>query len=154
MVTGKFVTDRDKLELAGRLRAEIFQGRYVTDGFPCPDARYAVLWADGELVGMGGVCYEGYRYTIIELGILEGHRGQGYGDLLLRLMADKAIDDGLKKVYAQATEDSREFFAALHFVPDGEPPCESAGQGRLPMVLALKELGCACSRNRFNPYRS
>lgn len=152
MVTGRFVTDKEKVDLAGRLRAEIFQGAYVTDVFPYPDARYAVLWVDDVPAGMGGVRYIGQRFTVIELGILEDYRMQRYGDLLLRLMADRAVDDGLKKIYAEATEASREFFAAAHFVPDDEPPCGSMGQERTPMVLELKELRCACSRDRFNPY--
>lgn len=154
MVTGKFVEGGEDLDLAGRLRAKIFQGHYVTDAFPYPGARYAVLWVDGVPAGMGGVCHTGYRYTIIELGILEDYRMQRYGDFLLRLMADRAIDDGFKKVYADVTEDSKGFFLAAHFVPDGEPRHGSVGQERLPMVLEVKELRCACSRDRFDPYRS
>ena len=153
MITGKFVTDKEKLDLAGRLRTEIFQDRYVTDHFPYPDARYAVLWVDGGPAGMGGIRCINDRSTIIEIGILEDHRRQSYGDLLLRLMASPAIDQDIRKIYVEATEDSKDFFSATHFHPEDERPYGYTGQERFPMVLELRDLRCACSKDRSSPYK-
>lgn len=153
MITGRCVKDKEGLELAGRLREEIFRGRYVTEVFPYPDAQYAVLWAEGLPVGMGGIRFVDCRFTLIEIGILEAYRLQMYGDFLLRLLADRGVDAHVKRIWADATEDSLDFFRASHFVPEGAM-YESLGQMRTPMALELKELGCACSRDRFNPYRS
>lgn len=154
MITGKFVTDKEKLDLAGMLRAEIFQGRYVTDSFPCPEARYAVLWVDGVPVGMGGICCINDRTTIIEVGVLEEHRKEYYGDFLLRLLASPAFDEGIRKIYVNATEDSRGFFAAMHFRPEEGAAYGYTGRERYPMVLARSDLRCACSKNRSSPYMS
>lgn len=153
MITGRCVKDKEGLELAGRLRDEIFQGRYVTEVFPYPDAQYAVLWAEGLPAGMGAVRFVDCRFTLIEIGILEAYRLQRYGDFLLRLLADRGVDAHVKRIWADATESSLDFFRASHFVPEGDM-YESLGQMRTPMALELKELGCACGRDRFNPYRS
>lgn len=153
MITGRVVKDRERLDLAGQLRDRIFQGRTVTKVFPYPDAQYAVLWVDGLPVGMGGIHFAGGRFTLIEIGILEEYRQQMYGDFLLRLLADRAVDAHVKRIWADATEDSLDFFRASHFIPEGDP-YEFLGQLRTPMSLELKELGCACCRDKFNPYRS
>lgn len=152
MITGKFVTDEEKLALVGQLRREIFRDHPVTEVFPRPKARYALLWVDGNPAGMGGVCVEDGRFKVIELGILEEYRMQGYGDFLLRVMAAPAFDDHMKKIYADVTEAGEAFFLATHFVPDGEAYAY-LGCKRIPMVLELDDLRCACSKGKFNPYR-
>lgn len=152
MITGKFVTDGEDLALVDRLRMEIFQDSPVTEAFPHPEARYALLWVDGHPAGMGGVRVEDDRFMVIELGILEEYRMQGYGDFLLRVMATPAFDDHMKRIYADVTEEAEAFFLATHFVPDGEA-YEYLGQERIPMALDLDDLRCACSKGKFNPYR-
>lgn len=152
MITGKFVTDEERLALAGKLRMEIFQDRPMTEIFPHPKARYALLWVDGNPAGMGGVLVEDDRFMVIELGILEEYQMQGYGDFLLRVMATPAFDDRMKKIYADVSEDGEAFFLATHFVPDGEAYAY-LGRKRIPMALDLDDLRCACSKGKFNPYR-
>lgn len=103
---------------------------------------------------MAGFCYarvENHRFTIVQMGLLEEHRMIGNGDFMMRHMVNRALETGYRSVDAWATEDSLDFFEAVHFTRNGET-FDYLGEKRIPMRVNPAELRCAEKRQKFNPY--
>lgn len=106
---------------------------------------------DGE---MAGFCYgrvENHRFTIVQMGLLEEHRMVGNGDFMMRHMMNRALDLGYRSMDAWATEDSFDFFEAVHFAQCDEE-FQYDGEKRIHMRVNPAELRCAEKKQKFNPY--
>lgn len=76
-----------------------------------------VIYDDaGAPVASGDIWYDG-DFVIGALGVIEGERGKGFGDLLIRLLLYKAQTHFAGRVRLAATEETVGFFARYGFAP-------------------------------------
>lgn len=156
MIFGFFVDQkeeyREKLPEGEALQKELFPGEEKTLTQSVEEGAIVSLYEiDGVMAGFCLAREENYRFTIIQMGLLEEHRMIGNGDFIMRHMVNRALDLGYRSMDAWSTEEAFDFFEAVHFVQ-----CADAftylGEKRIPMRVNPNELRCAESRQKFNPY--
>ncbi len=153
MVYGRFATEKADLETANEIIRTVFEEEL---GFPEQDEEEefilsAIVFtgdpdqtASGEgaaavPAGAGRLVFDGTRVFLGEVAVLPPHRGQAYGDFLVRLLIDRAAQAGAAEVRIDALAGTEDFFAGIGFLPEGEP-FERAGGMWQPMVLVIDEM--------------
>ncbi|WP_026887126.1 GNAT family N-acetyltransferase [Clostridium beijerinckii] len=61
---------------------------------------------NGQVVGYGQIIFNKGFYTIVNLGILEEYRKQGYGELLVRYLIDLCYRNSIKTVYIRVEKNN------------------------------------------------
>ncbi len=92
--------------------------------------------------GLEGVRCFGVKGTIVTLGLVEGHRGQGLGPQLLREAERYLRERGAACLYVDTYPDNTgavRFYVREGFLPVGVHPLEN-GKGDLGQVYLYKEL--------------
>ncbi|MGI5899539.1 MAG: GNAT family N-acetyltransferase [Christensenellales bacterium] len=91
------------------------------DGFPCATGR---LFFDDGLWHIG------------RMAVLKERRGNRYGDLMIRMLAEKAFRAGVEEIHIGAQAYALGFYEKLGFLICGEEYAEE-GVAHLPMVLTV-----------------
>jgi ribosomal protein S18 acetylase RimI-like enzyme len=79
-------------------------------------ARAAVLFdADGSLAAAGRMYYEDGAFWLEAVAVREDLRGQGFGDLLTRMMLDRAFGHAAREARLYAPEGCEGFFGRYGF---------------------------------------
>ena len=118
VITGKWIMQGGDLTDALAVRKSVFgrgadalddlsQSVVVYDGAGLPAGAARLYWQEGA-------------FRVDTVGVLEALRGQGYGDLLMRLVIYKAQSHSAKTLILTPTEGTRAFFARYGFSGDGE----------------------------------
>lgn len=129
MVTGKWLEQGDAGEAVSLREAVFGRGRDATDNI----ARCVVVYDDsGAPVGAARLFWQGGAFRVDLVGVLQEHRGRGYGDLLMRLAIYKAVSHGAKTLLITPTDETRGFFTRYGFIGESE------------MALPLDEKGIGC----------
>lgn len=66
--------------------------------------------AVGRLINQMNMCYVDHIYVISE------KRGQNFGDLVVKMLIDKAFRLGVKQVFVQSPQHTKRFFENIGFV--------------------------------------
>ncbi len=141
MVYGRFAKEKQDLEAADSLIRRVLTQEC---GFAADDGEEAfVLTAlvfDGaeetaEVVGAGRLLFDGFCPEIAEVAVLPEHRGEGYGDFLVRLLVDKALLANAQKILVNARCGTEGFFEEIGFRSEGTA-YEAHGGRRQPMALS------------------
>lgn len=86
--------DKDRLPLSiGDIFAEEDEEYYIGD------FSVFICNADGKEVGYGQIIYTNGQYTIVNLGILEEYRGQGYGEKLVKYLINLCNKENIPYVH-------------------------------------------------------
>lgn len=94
MIRGKFLTSMDDTTACLALRAQVFPGAQGEADEYDRLAVYALTFNEGGLPGGAGRLYIGddSRFTIDRVGVVPEVRGQGLGDLLMRMLLYRALE--------------------------------------------------------------
>ncbi len=116
MVQGKWFPMGSDLTLPVSLRHSVFgRGRDALD-----DQAWQVVVYQGDLpVGSARLWWEDGAFRLGDAGVLAAYRGQGFGDLLVRLLLFKALTHGAASVRLSAPAAVAPFFAKYGFQADG-----------------------------------
>lgn len=138
MIKGKYLSICDDLSDAVNIRREIF----AADLDEKDNIAINTVVYDGTTpTGTGRIILEDGVFTIDKTGVLEPLRNQGYGEFIVRLLADKALLSGAEYIYLNSPENTVSFFEKLFFKRD----IKSIGEnGMVPMLLKLSELTSPC----------
>jgi len=108
---------------AVRLWADVFRwDEAASRAFAARDsiARTVCLFdPDGGLAAAGRMYYEDNSFWMEALAVREDARGQGYGDLLARMMLDRAARCGTRWVKVREAAGCEGFFARYGFEREG-----------------------------------
>ncbi len=126
MIRGKFLSSMDDC-------APVFDNRYrefcEEQGFSreteidaCDQmAIYALAYdADGNPAGTGRLCIKDDRFSIGRVCVLKHARGQGLGDLILRMLLYRAQELNAPEVYLESQLPAVDFYRRFGFEPMGE----------------------------------
>lgn len=139
MIQGKWFPPGNTIEDALRVREMVFveeQGfsRALERDDKDDISWHVVLYQAGDPVATARIYYEDGAYHIGRICVLARCRGQGLGDLLMRLLLDKARRHFAPVVVLGAQLQAAPFYAKYGFRQDGEP-YEEEGVPHIPMSL-------------------
>lgn len=126
MVQGKWIPPGEAYGEALRLREEVFvreQGFSADleeDAFD-PMSWHVLLYREGVPAATGRIYYCEGAYWLGRLCVKKEARGEGLGDLLMRMLLDKAQRHFAPMVCLGAQQRAMPFYARYGFAPSGEP---------------------------------
>lgn len=112
MVQGKWFPQGSDLSVPLSLRTQIFNlSRDKLDDM----AQQVVVYKDETPVGTARLWWAEGAFRLGDLGVLENWRGQGFGDLLIRLLLNKALNHHASLMQLACPEALVLFFARYGF---------------------------------------
>ena len=143
MITNKWILGSEDLTLPREIRREVFiEEQHVPAELEMDDedrtAVHAVIFDDDRCVATGRLWFDGTSFRLGRCAVLREYRGQGIGDLLVRLLLVRAFQSGARELTAHAQLHARAFYERFGFRAVGEP-FEEAGIQHVTMVLPVSE---------------
>ncbi len=152
MIYGMYIDGKDKkVEDAFFVRKKVFveeQGIDPIIDFDNLDreAIHVVVYEDEQPVGTGRLIYKDNAYFLGRVCVLSEFRKKSYGDLIVKMLLDKAFRIGVNKVYCHAQLEVKGFYEKIGFKAYGKS-FEEAGIDHIHMVITEKEI-IKCSHCR------
>ena len=147
MVFAKFVSDQQDLDVFHEIYRKVFVEELSLDVSSArADEFYinAVVYDKEIPAGIGRIMFDGERFTISDVAVLPEHRGEKYGDFLVRLLVDKALMSNAQEIYLDAYEGTEGFFGTIGFEKDGAAFPGYGGMWQ-PMILKSDRLHKCCN---------
>lgn len=143
MFQGKWSAGRADAQDALDLRMEVFveeQGfaREVELDEYDDMALHALVYEDGQCVATGRLIFKGDRFYVGRVAVKKAYRGQGFGDLVMRMILFRAEQMGVTKLYLHAQLPAMGFYEKLGFKKVGGTFLEE-GAPHQEMMLELKD---------------
>lgn len=144
MIYGKYLTSRDDLSAVMALRRRVFvgeQGFAAKDEIDAHDAMaiYALVYDEmGAPAGTGRLFIDDDRFTIGRVCVAREARGQGFGDLVMRMLVLRARELCAPSVWLKAQLPTVAFYARYGFRPAGEIFFEEGVAHRLMRAMAAE----------------
>lgn len=141
MITNKWILGNGDISEAIALRHGFAQeqGRADTgDGFDAL-AIHLVIYDEDKPAASGRVFYDGAVFRIGKLVVREDLRGQGFGDLLVKLLILKAFEFSPNEVHVHSRASKTGFYEKYGFAPFGEPYDED-GEEHIPMRVTKESM--------------
>ncbi len=144
MITNQWFCGIEHAPEARAVRNAVFveeQGFAPDDEFDVFDeqAMHVVIYDGDEAVGTGRVYYDGKTFRVGRICVLKEARGQGIGDLLMRLLLVKAFAFAPSQVRLDAQVRVKGFYENFGFAVDGGQT-EEAGVPHVPMCVTKETL--------------
>ena len=139
MFSGKFVAGTQGAEPAFALRKEVFVDE---QGFPAgseiddadAQAHHLMIFVEGACIATGRLIMEAPgEFRIGRICVRKEDRGEGYGDLVMRLLIDRAMQCMAKTVHLHAQLPVVPFYQKYGFLTEGEP-FDEEGQPHIAMI--------------------
>ncbi|NDL68082.1 GNAT family N-acetyltransferase [Anaerotalea alkaliphila] len=122
---GYFFNDKEALEDAWAIRRKVFieeQGvseELEMDGKD-QDNWFVVVYEDDKPLATGRLLNEEGKYLAGRIAVLKEFRGQHLGDLVVKMLVDKAFTLGGEAVYLHAQTDALGFYETIGFEAFGD----------------------------------
>ena len=119
MIRGKYLTSMDDIAPVLALRRAVLG--LSADPFDQMAVYALALDGAGQPAGAGRLYIDGDdRFRLDTLGVLQEMRGQGLGDLLVRMLLQRALDLNAPAVVLKAPAELAPFFARYGFTPGAQ----------------------------------
>lgn len=129
MLTNKWIAGTADITEALSLREEVFtreQGASVEDHDELDQqALHLILYDDSVPVATGRIYHDGRTFCIGRCCVKKEERGEGIGDLLLKLLLLKTFEYNPSRIRIHAQQAAADFYKRYGFAPDGEPFLEA-----------------------------
>ena len=151
MFTGKWIKPGEPIDEALGVRRSVFACELGQPADAEPDALDAMSWQAVVLEGAqpiatGRIYWAEGAFCIDRVCVLAAMRGQGYGDLVMRLLLYKALDHGARSVLCEAPAAAAGFCARYGFAPvQGMPGAPDAAL-RMHATAEDLRLESACAK--------
>lgn len=144
MVTSVFIPGNEDISEPLEVRREVFiaeQGWSEDDERDGSDggALHLIVYADEIPAATGRIWHDGKSFRIGRLAVREQFRGQGLGDLALRLLIYKATNSGAETLTAHVQPHALRMFKAFGFKETGEQR-EEAGRPHIVLSVAKRDV--------------
>lgn len=129
MIHAEFV-DFDMIEIPYKIREKVFiQGQNIAVDVERDiydkEADHVVVYEENIAVATGRLIYKDGEYLIGRIGVLPEYRGKRYGDLVVRMLVDKAFRKGAFDVFVHAQLSAVDFYKKIGFKRFGDVYIES-----------------------------
>ncbi|MDF1617422.1 GNAT family N-acetyltransferase [Petrocella sp. FN5] len=148
MIEARYVFGNEAMQLSGGIRYEVFteeQGvdiQYERDFYDY-FAHHVVVMKDDLPLATGRLIFTNEVFLIGRVAVLKDHRGNNYGDLVVRMLIDRAFSIGADEVEVHAQLSVQGFYEGIGFIPIGEAFYEE-GIEHIKMVVDQKSLQKSC----------
>jgi predicted GNAT family N-acyltransferase len=125
MIENEWITGNGDLTAVHAIREKVFvkeqkiDPQRVRDAFD-EQAVHLLIFVDGEPVATGRIYHDGTHFGIGRICVLKEYRGQGIGDLAVRLLLYKAFHYA-NEVHIHAQQYLEAFYAKFGFEAEGKP---------------------------------
>lgn len=148
MIQGKILPGRGDISQCKAIRSEVFveeQGFSAEAEFDQWDepALHALIFDDGVPAATGRLYDEAGVFHAGRFAVRKEYRGRGLGDLMVRLLANKAFELGAQEVRLGAQEQAVPFYQKIGFQVCGEKYMDEHVP-HLPMALRREDFMGAC----------
>lgn len=138
MITNEWIVGSGDLSVPLALRDEVFTDEQKAqapdaDAYD-PQALHLVLHDDGRPVATGRIYHDGRSFCLGRCCVVADERGQGIGDLLVKLLLLKAFEYNPSQVRIHAQVQAAPFYERYGFAPEGEP-FDEAGIAHIAMQV-------------------
>lgn len=117
MVQGRWFPMGSDIALPLSVREAVFgRGEDALDEM----AQQVIVHDDGRAVGSARLWWADGAFRLGDVGVLEGERGRGFGDLLVRLLLFKALTHSAAVIRLECPPEVEGFFAKYGFLRDGQ----------------------------------
>ncbi len=149
MVKGRYIEGIDNMSEVLRIRGAVFGDEYGIEAAAEPSADdamavHAVAYNDNdEIVAAGSLYFDGETFTIDKIAVLEGYRGQYYGDFVLKVLIDKASQAHASEIYGNAFVGATGFMETVGYAAHGT--AYELGDNKVqPMILTSEKFANGC----------
>ncbi len=134
MVKGKWFPQGSEISEAVTIRQAVFgRGQDALDQL----AQQVAVYEEELPVGAARLWWAEGVFHLGDVGVLAEKRGQGFGDLLVRLLLFKALAHGARAVALQSPADMVPFFTRYGFQSRQAP---QAGESLVTMEILAKDI--------------
>ena len=125
MILIKWYNGKDDLTDAHTVRAKVFiNEQNVPAELELDDkdniSQHIVIYDDKKALATGRLLEENGEYLIGRIAVLKEERKNGYGNIVVKNLIQRAIKDGAKEVKVHAQIRAAGFYEKLGFIRDGE----------------------------------
>ncbi|MBE5781651.1 MAG: GNAT family N-acetyltransferase, partial [Clostridiales bacterium] len=125
MLRASWLFGMDHFEAARAVRMAVFvkeQGYTEEEEFDDFDyyAWHTVVYYNDEPIATGRVYLDNGRFCIGRICVLKEYRGQHVGDLVVRLLLDRALNAGAEGVFLSAQTYAQGFYEKFGLKPNGK----------------------------------
>lgn len=138
MIATKWFHNTEEIEDAKNIREEVFVKEqnvpYDIEMDGLDYSAYHVVAYDGEKpAATGRMIIENGEFIVGRVAVLKKYRGEGYGDLVVRMLVRKCFNLGAKEVKIHAQLQAQKFYEKIGFQAFGEV-FDEAGIQHINMV--------------------
>lgn len=123
MIRGKFIVDDNDYRIANEIQSTIFGNEFIEakrkDEFQ--HTMTVLVYNEEDLaVATGELLLVNHKEVEIKnVAVLTKHQKQGYGDVAVRMLVNKAMIQGFDCIFVKADHRNIEFFKKIGFVTTG-----------------------------------
>lgn len=152
MITALYVDGDSDCKDAFYVREEVFvKGQEIDKHIVFDDidkkAIHVVVYEDDQPVGSGRLVNNDNEYLIGRIGVLEHKRGNYYGDLIVRMLIQKAFDLGAQEIIIHSQLPPVQFYKKIGFIEFGDVYKE-ASIDHIKMKLKKENIKKKCSKKK------
>lgn len=139
MITTKWIVNGQDLSDPYYIREKVFIEEQNVPEFIEKDdldktAHHVVVYNNDKPVATGRlIITKKQQYILGRIAVLKEHRGQHFGDLVVRMLVRRAFDMGAKEIHIHAQTKVQRFYEKLGFTPYGQI-YQEAGIDHINMV--------------------
>ncbi|MCT4597295.1 MAG: GNAT family N-acetyltransferase [Vallitalea sp.] len=150
MITAIYIDGNSDCKDAFYVREEVFvKGQNIDKNLVFDDldehAIHVVVYEDSKPVGCGRLINSSDEYLIGRIGVLEHKRGNYYGDLIVRMLIQKAFDIGAQEISVHSQLPAVKFYNKIGFKEYGDIYKE-ASMDHINMKLIKENLRKNCNK--------
>lgn len=149
MINAIYINGNEDVKDAFSVREKVFIDEQNIDGNIVFDnldkrAKHVVVYKDKNPVGTGRLIYHNGAYLIGRIAVLKEKRGSHYGDLVVRMLVQKAFDMGAEFVELHSQLSAVNFYKKIGFQESGEV-YQEASIDHINMRLKKGQLKKGCN---------
>lgn len=151
LVQGKLLYPKDDLTLVYQIRRKVFIDELnnlesnVFDDYDS-DAIHALIYGSTDqmkAVATGRIFFEKDRCYLSQIAVLKEYRGSGYGDLVVRMLLNKAFNSHISTIYIKnISVDLLPFFERVGFQVDNDE-INNTNDIQLKINMNMFRKGCS-----------
>ncbi|PKM57618.1 MAG: GNAT family N-acetyltransferase [Firmicutes bacterium HGW-Firmicutes-3] len=148
MIEARYIYGNEALQLCGGIRYEVFTKEQGVDiqherDFYDYFAHHVVVMEGDLPVATGRLIFTNEVFLLGRIAVLKNYRRKNYGDLVVRMLIDRAFSIGATEVEVHAQLSVQGFYEGIGFISIGEPFFE-AGIEHITMVVDQNSLQKSC----------
>jgi len=155
IIEGKLIPFGEDLTEVFDIRRKVFvEEQGISENIVFDEYDYLAIHAivfqgtnQGKAIATGRMVYDGDSCTLGFIAVLKEHRGNQYGDFVVRMLINKAFNAGVERVIVNAQVENVDLYKKIGFIQEGEEFI-AEGLQQIRMTISRECLITQCIRNK------